>query len=323
MGYTPKFAKKKRSSRIWILASAMVLASAGFLWASQGRETVVLPAVTVPEVTRETKLQVEISAYTLLETGGQAEIRNVKEAVLMLEGEPLLCVTDPKKVDALEEMFVSAQNLGYEPQTYVLGVELLLIREDGMAVAAELGLLEDICRINGQFYDYGPGMTGEASVNGMEKLYPLLDLTEWTLETLTKWPQEVNERYDYILNSYLNDPRPVNTHFRARELRPGKDSLVIRTAEGREILVEEGYLDILRPLHFSQMDLAVTPSGEVDFLYQIIITYGNGDGTRVLYYQGENTYLVCIDWGEGPKYRSLISPEVAAAAERILATEGM
>ena len=300
----------------WIVAVLLILALVLMAGCGKKPEETVIATVTVPEAVMETEPAIPVPQYTRMEIFSQQDIRDMKEAVLMLKGKPLLCVTEPERVDALEERFASAQNLGYEPQTYLFGIELLLIREDGMAVEVELGLLEDLCRMNGEFYDYGPGMSGEASVNGMEALYEALGLRSWTLETLVKWPVEVVEYYDYLLNSYRNEPKQVNTHFRAREFRQGKDSIVIRLADGTEKTAEAAWLDILKLLMFTRMDLALTPSGEVEALYEIEITFGNGDGTRTLYYQGDGQYLTCIDWGEMPLYKSFQSPELAEIAEK-------
>lgn len=305
------------------LMALLLIPAAGLLAAcTQGAEETVVATVSIPETTaimEETEPAVVVAPYSRIENAAQTDIRDITTAALMLEGKPLLCVTEAETVQALGEMFVSAQALGYEPQTYLTGIELLLIREDGMVVEVELGLLEDLCRINGEFYDYGPGMEGEDAVNGMERLYELLGLTEWTLETLIKWPVEVAQRYDYLLNSYLNDPKPVNSEFRAGNFLPGRDTIVIRMADGLEIPVgEDGYLDILRPLMFAEMGRATAEDTQREHLYEIEIIYQIGNAVRKVYYLGENQFLIRIEMPDFPRYKSCGSPELAEAVEALV-----
>ncbi len=292
MGYQAKFLKETEQKNVcWIWMLLAVALAVG------------VAAVELPE-------------YRLIENAVWTDIRNVQEAALMLEGEALLCVSG-EQAAAIGALFAGAGNLGYEPQTYVMGTELLLIREDGMAVEVELDLLEDLCRLGDQFYDYGPGMDGEASVNGLEKLYPLLGLTEWTIENVMKWPQEVLTRYDYMLNDYLWEPKPINPEFRVTNFLPGRDTLVIHMADGREIDGADAYVDILRPLFFGTLEQAVESSAEETVLYEMELVYAIGDMNRKVAYLGENRFFVSIEGDGSWSYRMLNSPELAEVVEAL------
>lgn len=321
MGYQAKFLKeteRKNARWVWlILVMALVVGVAAVFLRKTDPGLPVVTEAAMTEPVEQTRAAVELPEYRLIENAVWTDIRNVQEAALMLEGEALLCVSG-EQAAAIGALFAGAGNLGYEPQTYVMGTELLLIREDGMAVEVELDLLEDLCRLGDQFYDYGPGMDGEASVNGLEKLYSLLGLTEWTIENVMKWPQKVLTRYDYMLNDYLWEPKPINPEFRVTNFLPGRDTLVIHMADGREIDGADAYVDILRPLFFGTLEQAVESSAEEEtVLYEMELVYAIGDMNRKAAYLGENRFFVSIEGDGSWSYRMLNSPELAEVVEAL------
>ncbi len=154
---------------------------------------------TVPETTAQT---ISVPEYTLLESPIPEQIQDIDSIALMIDGVPFYYSTDPETVEKMEEMFSGAQWLGYEPQTYYLGVELMLFSA-GNAVKVELDLTDDLCRIGDKFYDYGPGMDGEDSIKALPKLWDICGFTEWTFGDFLKWPEAVLETHESYFSQFL------------------------------------------------------------------------------------------------------------------------
>lgn len=112
------------------------------------------------------------------------------QATLELDGQTLLTLSDADTLSALQAMFASAEWMS-EPKTYSFGPVLVLTGSDGSAVQIELGLDSDLCRIDGQFYDYGPGFSDVGAIDALPQLFALLGLSNW--------PQPVLDAYaDYF-----------------------------------------------------------------------------------------------------------------------------
>lgn len=125
--------------------------------------------------------------YTDLITYPQlADIPALASVQLCLDGQTLITVLDGANVRAIRELIVHAQQT-YEPKTYSLGPELVLTCQDGKQITAALDMLNDLCVIDGTFFDYGPGYTEEGSIRAIPQLLSLLGLTDW--------PEAVYERY--------------------------------------------------------------------------------------------------------------------------------
>ena len=113
------------------------------------------------------------------------------KAELVLDGKVIIATVVPESLARLEIFFEVAEET-YEPKTYNLGPELVLwFREREEPVRIVLDLNNDLCIIDGTFYDYGPGYTEEGSYNALPEMLACFSITEW--------PQPVLDKYgDYI-----------------------------------------------------------------------------------------------------------------------------
>ena len=102
---------------------------------------------------------------------------------LEFEDDVLLTVQD---TDALEALFARAE-LTYEPKTWLPGPILRMVGTDGTEVVLELGLYTDWVRIDGIYYDFGPGFDEDGAYNALGELFSLLGIEDW--------PQEVKDAY--------------------------------------------------------------------------------------------------------------------------------
>ena len=97
----------------------------------------------------------------------------------------LVTVEDPRQVQNLKDLLSRAEDIGFEPKTYLLGPELVYQGTDGKEVALELDVDSDLFRYDGRFFDYGPGNDN----NAIPKLWELLGLTAWPEEVQTAFPE--------------------------------------------------------------------------------------------------------------------------------------
>lgn len=113
------------------------------------------------------------------------------KAELVLDGKVIIATVVPESLARLEIFFEVAEET-YEPKTYNLGPELVLwFREREEPVHIVLDLNNDLCIIDGTFYDYGPGYTDDGSYNALQEMLACFSITEW--------PQPVKDKYgDYI-----------------------------------------------------------------------------------------------------------------------------
>ena len=114
---------------------------------------------------------------------GKAESRELVE--LRLGETALVAVEDPDDVQSIKDLLSGAEDIGYEPKTYMLGPDLVYTDEDGKSVVLELDLDSDLFRYNGRFFDYGPGNDN----NAIPKLWELLGLTAWPEEVQAAYPE--------------------------------------------------------------------------------------------------------------------------------------
>lgn len=112
--------------------------------------------------------------------------KNTPEALeLRLQEKMLVRVTDTDQLHPLKELLSGAEDLGYEPKTFLLGPELVYIGKDGRVTVLELDMDSDLFRYEGRFYDYGPGNDN----NAMPELLALLGLEEWPEEVKEAFPE--------------------------------------------------------------------------------------------------------------------------------------
>lgn len=97
----------------------------------------------------------------------------------------LIRITDADRLQPLKELLSGAEDLGYVPQTFVLGPTLVYTGTDGTSVTLELDMDGDLFRYEGTFYDYGPGNDN----NALPRLMELLGLETWPEEVRQAFPE--------------------------------------------------------------------------------------------------------------------------------------
>lgn len=114
------------------------------------------------------------------------------QATLEFQGETMLTVTDPDRLEKIWLLFENAEILGYEPKTHSTGLQLNLILETqtGESVVIDLDLDNDICRIDGEYIFYG----AYDEPNYVEKLWDYLGISAWP---------------DAVYQAYPNAYRPL------------------------------------------------------------------------------------------------------------------
>lgn len=114
---------------------------------------------------------------------------------LVQAGQTILTVTEKNTLEQLYSLLTNAEALGYEPKTYSLDLSLRYIAANGAERTIELDMYEDLYRIDGEFYDYGPGYTDNGGIDARPKLFELLGVTYTDPNVLTE-----------ILDSFTHDP---------------------------------------------------------------------------------------------------------------------
>ena len=102
-------------------------------------------------------------------------IPDCEKITLEQDGKILLTITD---TDALENLFARADET-YEPKTWSPGPILRLTGKDGTEVIIELGLDTDWVRIDGIYYDFGPGYDEDGAYDALSYLFSLLGIEDW------------------------------------------------------------------------------------------------------------------------------------------------
>ena len=266
----------------------------------QAEETVLSTEKSIGDTVpvEESQCVVTIPSYTLTEFSSQEQIQGIDSFAVMVGGEALFYSDEQETVAEIADMFSSAEWLGYEPQTYSMGLDLLLF-SGGQGIRIELDLMEDLCRMGELFYDYGPGMNGSDSINGMIDLWELLGWDTWTIPNITKWPKQVISEYDYyfvdLMPAEMN-PRKHNTVFRYTSFSVERDNLelILKNGDVLEIKSEEMAEPILKELFWAE--LLEVKDNNVDAqecAYTLRIQYWWGlEGTWQ--YVGNDTYLITV-----------------------------
>ncbi len=123
------------------------------------------------------------------------DIPDAVKAELVCDGDILVTLTEAGKLDALCKFLRDAEALDYEPKTYSTGLDLILTGEDGSQTTLQLVLENDLCILDGAFFDYGPGYGSDGSLDKRDQLLKLLGITTATPENL-----------DQLLSAYRADP---------------------------------------------------------------------------------------------------------------------
>lgn len=108
------------------------------------------------------------------------------EAVLELEGQPLVTITDFDRLEKVWLLFEDGEFLGYEPKTHSIdvGLNLILKSQSGEAMTIELDPDSDLCRINGEYVFYG----AYDEPDYIEKLWYYLGIPAWPDAVYEKYP---------------------------------------------------------------------------------------------------------------------------------------
>lgn len=106
-------------------------------------------------------------------------------AELQLGDIVLAALSEGDALEQLHSLLRSAEPLGYEPKTHLLGPTLVLTDSRGQTFRLELDVDSDLFRYEGNFYDYGPGNDN----NAMPRLWELLELTGWPAEVKDAFPE--------------------------------------------------------------------------------------------------------------------------------------
>ena len=119
----------------------------------------------------------------------QPRIPEAVQAELILDGQTIAFSSDAQVVHEIWNLISGAEWLGFEPATYFFGPRLMFLDSSGSAYGIDLDVFDDLCRYGGKFYDYGPGMDGDASINNLPKLLQLFGLDDWPEQLKQAYPQ--------------------------------------------------------------------------------------------------------------------------------------
>ena len=215
-------------------------------------------------------------------------IPDCSKITLELENEILLTAKD---MDAVEALFAQAEET-YEPKTWSPGPILRLTGKDGTEVIVELGLDTDWVRIDGIYYDFGPGFDEDGAYDALTYLFSLLGIRDW--------PQEV---YDGV---EARRSAPDSTDLLAKY-----GSLIAENFTAGYVLYSDGTSAELRTedlpaIRFAMMEAEVSdglsfPTDENGILeegmdHKIALT--RADGETMVLYCWEEDFTCLLDSGQ-------------------------
>lgn len=148
------------------------------------------------------------SIYTnLIYVPKEPDVPWTERLELRLNGRSLVTLSGYEQVHDLWELLDGAEYLGYEPKTYNLGPDIVLIGSSGTTATLHLDMENDLFQYKGYFYDYGPGTNSNGGVNALPALLGMLGLEDW--------PEEVKQAYpDYFAETNgITAQRAVNELF--------------------------------------------------------------------------------------------------------------
>ena len=199
-----------------------------------------------------------------------------EKVILKLEDQILVQTSDPERLREIKDLLSGAEQIGYEPKTYILGADLVYTDEAGKAVALELDLDGDLFRYEGIFYDYGPGNDN----NAMPQLLNLLGLEGW--------PEEVKAAHSAYFAAVEEQAVPTNGTYRQQAVYMDlwyPDWYYVKMQEAHALAI----LDALRQENPVQTDRK-KPAVE-ECVFTIHIAYDDGREYDLAYI-GEDTFLL-------------------------------
>ena len=109
------------------------------------------------------------------------------KAELIFEGEILISTVVPDRLEKIWFLFQEAEYLGYEPKTHStgIGLQLILVGQNGEAMTIDLDPDNDICKIGEEFVFYG----AFDEPNYVEKLWYYLGIDAWPNKVYEKYPE--------------------------------------------------------------------------------------------------------------------------------------
>ena len=131
------------------------------------------------------------NAYNSASFDNFATLRdNFIAVLLVLDGTEIYRQTDTEKLSLISDMIENARKLEYEPQTYNINGDFLLVfeAESDTYCSVQLDLVEDLYRATDGFYDYG-----EPDTQAVKELRTLLGIEQW--------PDAVYEKYSWFFDA--------------------------------------------------------------------------------------------------------------------------
>lgn len=214
-------------------------------------------------------------------------IPQCETVTLEFDGKVLLTVEDTQALKAL----FSRANETYEPKTWSPGPILRFAGNDGTEVIVELGLDTDWVRIDGIYYDFGPGFDEDGAYDALAYLFSLLGIRDW--------PQEVYDGLEAQWAAHDNT-----------DLLAEYDSLIADSFTAGYVLYSDGTSKELRlqdiPAIQDAMRRAEVSDGsdfptdengilETGLDYKIALT--RADGETMVLYCWEEDFVSLLDTG--------------------------
>ena len=236
-----------------------------------------------------------------------------EKITLELEGQILMTITDIPTMTVLRDLIIEAEALGYEPKTYSLGLDLVFADENGNTKTVSLDIENDLCVVDGLFYDYGPGYTDVGSIDGRPMLWEALGLTDW--------PQELYDWLDAIwaahnaASSQMPSPADLRDIYN-KHVSGYLSAMYYLYNDGTVVTLWEEDRDTIQSLLLD----AEIQGGELwvdeeTIQYKIAITNAADDNTVCLWYWGDDANFA-LDTGDG--FCLVIHPDLKEAISTAL-----
>jgi len=185
----------------------------------------------------------------------------------------LVTLDGHQQTKAIMELLRNAEYLGYEPKTFNLGPDLVLVSADGSTVRLNLDLDSDLFRLDGLFYDYGPGYTSNGGINNLPVLLGMLGLEDW--------PEKVKQVYSDWFASVGDVALPP-----ANDIISGTGNMVMDVwyPDWSYLALEEGLAKrLLKALELEAPNPTEEPPDVPDTVFTLHIAFDGGQEYDLAY----------------------------------------